>query len=66
MQNQMRTFSAAAVVAVLSMPMAAHADWQYTKWGMNVQEVARASREALRAATAEERQRHKSSALSRN
>src|ERR1700756_1136746 len=55
----MRTFSVAAIVAILSMPMATQADWQYTKWGMNVQEVARASREALRAATAEEGQRHK-------
>jgi hypothetical protein len=54
-QARLILLAAAVIVALLSMPMAAQADWQYTKWGMNIEAVARASQGALRVPTMEER-----------
>ncbi len=52
----MRT-TIAAFMGVLAMTVStsAHADWQYTKWGMNVDEVIRASSGTAFAAKDEER-----------
>jgi hypothetical protein len=39
----MRVLTTTAVLMLLSMPLTAYADWQYTKWGMSPEEVVAAS-----------------------
>ena len=51
----MRCVFAYIACASVLMPIHALADWQYTKWGMSVEQAARASDGQLRAPTAPER-----------
>ena len=45
-----------ALIVVPLLPLSpAHADWQYTKWGMSVEQVIRASGGQLRLPTPQER-----------
>lgn len=44
-----------SLIVVLSSASSAYADWQYTKWGMSVEQAARASSGQLRIPTAQER-----------
>jgi hypothetical protein len=57
-QARLILLAAAVIVALLSMPMAAQADWQYTKWGMSAEQALRASAGQLRLPGFEERRSH--------
>jgi hypothetical protein len=48
----------AAFAVLLSMPIAAQADWQYTKWGMTAEQALRVSGGQLRTPAIQERAAH--------
>jgi hypothetical protein len=51
----MRAYVVLAIFASGTLSNAASADWQYTKWGMSIEQAARASGGQLRPPTAQER-----------